>query len=191
MLEGHFLPRFARCFCVPRRYLNNKHQQQWTPRRSQGSVEEFRRTRFDHQQQQVRLRCSCCQLPGSLGWFFSISPIPEKVQAVRDFEQPKSTQGKQQFLGMIHFYHCFIPQSAAVLGPLHDALRVSSSPRMSTGHTSESMHSLKQRTFSPTMLWWPIQLKILLMHSQSTRHNSPWELYYSSRWKANDNHSPS
>lgn len=46
-------------------------------------------------------------------------PLPERVQAVRDFPQPKTTSDLTRYLGLIHYYHRFIPKCADQLHPLH------------------------------------------------------------------------
>ena len=51
-----------------------------------------------------------------------IRPLHTKVSAVRDFPLPKSQQQLRKFLGMINFYHRFIPGCAELLHPLHSLL---------------------------------------------------------------------
>ena len=47
-----------------------------------------------------------------------ISPLQDKVQAVRDFPQRKL----RQFIGLVNFYHRFLPHCAKTMQPLHDLL---------------------------------------------------------------------
>ena len=51
-----------------------------------------------------------------------IQPTNEKVQAVRDYPQPTTQKALRQFLGLINFYHRFLPNAATVLSPLHGLL---------------------------------------------------------------------
>ena len=51
-----------------------------------------------------------------------IVPLPEKVRAIRDFPRPSTVKGLQDFLGMINFYHRFVPHVAEILVPMHAAL---------------------------------------------------------------------
>ena len=51
-----------------------------------------------------------------------IVPLPEKVRVIRDFPRPSTVRGLQEFLGMIHFYHRFVPHVAEILVPMHAAL---------------------------------------------------------------------
>ncbi|KAK7930700.1 hypothetical protein WMY93_007095 [Mugilogobius chulae] len=50
-------------------------------------------------------------------------PLPAKVQAVADFPRPVVVKSLQEFLGMVNFYHRFIPHAAHIMRPLYDALR--------------------------------------------------------------------
>ena len=50
-----------------------------------------------------------------------VMPLPDKVQAIQDFVKLKTVQGLQQFLGIVNFYHRFVPAAAAVLHPLFGA----------------------------------------------------------------------
>ena len=51
-----------------------------------------------------------------------ISPLPDKVEAVQQYERPRSVKSLQRFLRMINFYRRFLPNIAAVLQPLTNAL---------------------------------------------------------------------
>ena len=51
-----------------------------------------------------------------------VSPLPAKVSAVRHFPTPSTVKALQEFLGMINFYHRFLPGIAASLAPLYTAL---------------------------------------------------------------------
>ena len=51
-----------------------------------------------------------------------IRPLEEKVKAVREFPQPTSIWKLREFLGLVNFYHCFIPNVAATLEPLNKLL---------------------------------------------------------------------
>ena len=49
-------------------------------------------------------------------------PLPEKVQAITDFPQPTTVKALQQFVGMVNFYHRFVPAAASLMSPLFAAL---------------------------------------------------------------------
>jgi hypothetical protein len=49
--------------------------------------------------------------------------LPEKVEAVRGFAQPKTVKSLRQFLGMINFYPSLIPMASVTKAPLNDLLQ--------------------------------------------------------------------
>ena len=52
-------------------------------------------------------------------------PLPTKVMpiSITEFPKPISVKSLPEFLGMIKFYHRFIPNAATILHPLYHALR--------------------------------------------------------------------
>ena len=48
-----------------------------------------------------------------------ILPLPERILALREFSTPNDRASLQRFLGLINFYHRFIPHVAQMLEPLH------------------------------------------------------------------------
>ncbi|KAF7646138.1 hypothetical protein LDENG_00192610 [Lucifuga dentata] len=50
-------------------------------------------------------------------------PLPSKVDTVTNFPLPLTVRALQEFLGMVYFYHCFIPQAAQLTRPLYEALK--------------------------------------------------------------------
>ncbi|CAH8553506.1 unnamed protein product [Schistosoma rodhaini] len=52
-----------------------------------------------------------------------IMPVPAEVAAIRNYPLPESQKKLRRFLGLINYYRRFIPNCAAILQPLTDALR--------------------------------------------------------------------
>ena len=48
-----------------------------------------------------------------------ILPLPDRIQALKDCDAPTNRADLQRFLGMLNYYHRFLPQIASVLAPLH------------------------------------------------------------------------
>ena len=44
-----------------------------------------------------------------------IRPLDDKVKAIRDFPKPNSQRKLREFLGLVNFYHRFLPHCAAIL----------------------------------------------------------------------------
>ena len=51
-----------------------------------------------------------------------IQPLPDKVEAIQQFPQPNTQRKLREFLGLINFYHRFIPHCADIVRPLHTLL---------------------------------------------------------------------
>ena len=49
-----------------------------------------------------------------------IRPLPDRVSALKDCSAPSDRTGLQRFLGMMNYYHRFIPDIANTLAPLHE-----------------------------------------------------------------------
>ncbi|XP_032871989.1 uncharacterized protein LOC116969181, partial [Amblyraja radiata] len=47
-----------------------------------------------------------------------VVPLPTRVDAIRRFPRPTTVRGLQEFVGMVTFYHRFLPSAAAVMRPL-------------------------------------------------------------------------
>lgn len=50
-------------------------------------------------------------------------PLPDKVDIITQFPVPQTTKGLQEFVGMVNFYHRFIPRAAELMHPLYRALK--------------------------------------------------------------------
>ncbi|XP_059488604.1 uncharacterized protein LOC132204244 isoform X2 [Neocloeon triangulifer] len=48
-----------------------------------------------------------------------ITPLPNKVTAISAYPTPKDKQELRRFLGMVNFYHRFLPQAAKLMAPLN------------------------------------------------------------------------
>ena len=51
-----------------------------------------------------------------------ISPSKDRVEAILNFQTPNSVKQIQRFVGMINYYHRFIPKLAQTIAPLHEHL---------------------------------------------------------------------
>ena len=50
-------------------------------------------------------------------------PLREKVAAIQDFPQPNTKRKLREFLGLVNFYHRFIPKCARILLPINNLLK--------------------------------------------------------------------
>jgi len=51
-----------------------------------------------------------------------IQPVVAKVDAIKNAAEPKDVSQLRAFLGMLNYYHRFLPDVATNLGPLHRLL---------------------------------------------------------------------
>ena len=84
-----------------------------------------------------------------------VMPLSVKVQAIQDFVKPTTIKGLQQFLGMINFYHRFIPTAAAILQPLFAAISCKAKSLCWTDSMNKAFAEAKTLLASVTMLVHP------------------------------------
>ena len=87
-----------------------------------------------------------------------IHPLKDKVQAVRGYPQPTTQRELRRFLGLINFYHRFIPGCARILHPLH-ALLSDKAPKNATlewtRSATEAFNAIKEALSNASMLCHP------------------------------------
>lgn len=84
-------------------------------------------------------------------------PMTTKVQAIKEFPQPKNIKSLQEFLGMLNFYHRFVPGLAGILRPLYCALKITK-PRQTLTWTQDMCKAFndgKNALSNATMLAHP------------------------------------
>ncbi|KAJ8401803.1 hypothetical protein AAFF_G00377740 [Aldrovandia affinis] len=86
------------------------------------------------------------------------TPLPLKVKAVLQFPRPTTVKALQEFLGMVNFYHRFIPQASCLMRPLYGALK-DKPPKHIVDWSSEmsgSFSATKEALANATMLAHPV-----------------------------------
>ena len=84
------------------------------------------------------------------------TPLPNKVDAIRNFIKPLSRKGLQEFVGMVYFYHRFMPHTAKIMQPLYQALSgKAQNPIIWTDIMSEAFNSTKSALAQATLLAHP------------------------------------
>ena len=91
-----------------------------------------------------------------------IRPMPTRVTAIQDFPRPTVIKIKelQAFLGVINFYHRFVPAAAQLLHPLYIALvgcPTRTSPVKWSTPMDRAFHNAKTALASATLLVHPRQ----------------------------------
>ena len=83
-----------------------------------------------------------------------LSPMPSRVEAIRQFAIPTNKKSLQRFLGMVNYYHRFIPKCGGIMSPLYDLLKKDTNFVWNTSH-SAVFESLKVALSSAAILHHP------------------------------------
>ena len=84
-----------------------------------------------------------------------IEPLPEKVRAIVDLPTPSDKKALERFLGMMNFYHRFLPGIAKRLAPLTEALKGKSKKFTWTPDCQTTFQEAKSALASAVMLHHP------------------------------------
>ena len=88
-------------------------------------------------------------------------PLPAKVEAIRTFARPTTIKGLQQFVGMLNFYHRFVPNAAHIMRPIYDALAGKPMTLKWSDELDEAFTTAKEALAQATML----------VHSHADKHS--------------------
>ena len=89
---------------------------------------------------------------------YGISPLPEKVQAIRDFPKPQTQRQLRRFIGLVNFYHRFLPHCADLMHPLHSLIspgKVKSQDLTWTDTTVAAFSATKEALAKASLLAYP------------------------------------
>ena len=115
-----------------------------------------------------------------------ISPLQEKVQAVRDFPQPVTPRQLREFLGLINFYHRFIRNCAQLLQPLHSFLSSSKTSKdlQWTAETTDAFQRAKDALADATVLSHPHTdaLTAIVTDASDTAVGAVLQQYINQQW---------
>lgn len=90
-----------------------------------------------------------------------LQPLHDRVSAIRSFPIPQTQRQLRKFLGMVNFYHRFIPAAADILRPLNSLLKPSrkgssTSTKVDwTDAARDAFDSIKERLASSVLLVFP------------------------------------
>ena len=87
-----------------------------------------------------------------------ITPLADKVKAVRDFPLPQSQYKLRQFIGMVNFYSRFVPHCAQLMQPLHELLapsKVKSQTLTWNNIAEQALKNVKDALANATMPHYP------------------------------------
>ena len=84
-----------------------------------------------------------------------ITPLPEKVQAVHNFPQSQSQRQLRRFIGLVNFYHRFLPHCADLIQPLHSLLKGKTQSLTWTDEAVAAFNATKQALANASLLAYP------------------------------------
>ena len=86
-----------------------------------------------------------------------IQPLPMKVKAIA-FPTPSSITELERFIGMVNFYHIFVPKAAEMIKPLYQALTGKPQPKTLTWsqEMDEAFQAAKDALSEATLLHHPV-----------------------------------
>ena len=85
-----------------------------------------------------------------------ISPLTDRVTAIKKTKPPTSVKELQRFLGMINYYRRFIPNAAAHLSPLFEALKGKPKSLTWTPECQTAFETTKEALAVATLLHHPL-----------------------------------
>ncbi len=84
-----------------------------------------------------------------------VEPLPERVEAIHQFPSPRDAKALSEFLGMVNFYHRFVPHAAALMGPLHGMSHAKGRDFQWTAQLQSAFDATKQALAAATLLVHP------------------------------------
>ena len=85
-----------------------------------------------------------------------LRPSAQKVKAIQEYRQPNSSKELSRFVGMVNFYHRFLPKIANLLKPLYEAISLDSKNLIWNKEMVESFQIVKDKVAEDTLLKFPI-----------------------------------
>ena len=86
---------------------------------------------------------------------YGITPLTDKVKVIQKFPQPKTQKSLCEFLGLVNFYHRFIPQCAHTLKPLNGLLSSKSKTIEWTMGAKDAFTQIKENLANVALLFDP------------------------------------
>jgi hypothetical protein len=99
-----------------------------------------------------------------------VRPLPGKVKAVQHFPRPDTVKQLRRFLGMVNYYHRFIPHAAARLQPLNEQCS-NATPSKKIAWTTESSSAFmdaRDILAQASMLAHPLQNTPFILSSDAS-----------------------
>lgn len=97
-----------------------------------------------------------------------VSPLPGKVTAIRQFPTPSTVRSLQEFVGLVNYYHRFVPSIASIMVPLYSALAGKPKDLMWNATQAETFKKAKEALAAATLLAFPNPGKPLILTTDAS-----------------------
>ena len=110
---------------------------------------------------------------------------PGRVDSIVCLPNPADKKGLQECLGIINFYHRFVPYAANMLRPLHSALKGDRKSLDWTDEMDDAFTAAKNALASTTLLVHPRHgaTTSITVDASSTATGASLEQYIDGRWQ--------
>ena len=114
-----------------------------------------------------------------------IHPLEEKVQVIRDFPRPTTPRQLRTFLGLVNFYHRFIPKAAQILHPLNTLLSQRGAALTWDEEATTAFQQVKQSLAEATLLAHPKPdaLTNIMTDTSSTAVGAVLQQFIDGQWR--------
>ena len=99
-----------------------------------------------------------------------VTPTKDKVEAITRFPPPKTIKSLQEFIGMITYYHRFLPGIAYILAPLHNALKGKKRKLTWTPDLQKAFEDAKRAISKAVLLSFPAKNAQLQLLTDASDH---------------------
>ncbi|XP_015266366.1 PREDICTED: uncharacterized protein K02A2.6-like [Gekko japonicus] len=98
---------------------------------------------------------------------FGVHPTNDKVSAIQHAPRPQGNKELQSFLGLLNFYHAFLPHKASVAAPLHNLLHKDSKWKWGPEH-ERAFKGVKELLSSDAVLTHYDENKLLVLAADAS-----------------------
>ncbi|XP_032894041.1 uncharacterized mitochondrial protein AtMg00860-like [Amblyraja radiata] len=96
------------------------------------------------------------------------TPLPGKVEVIWQFPRPLTIRGLQEFVGMVNFYHCFVPAAAQIMRPLFQCLAGKPQDLMWDAETEAAFDGAKEALANAILPQPPSPLTLQILLSEGS-----------------------
>ena len=97
-----------------------------------------------------------------------VSPLPGKVTAIKRFPTPFTVKALQEFVGLVNYYHRFVPGVASIMAPLYSVLAGKPKDLVWDAPQAEAFLKAKEALAGASLLAFPIPGKPLLLTTDAS-----------------------